>query len=117
MVGDAPSFTEWLMVAITFLLLIISFLAWRISRRVAWLTGAMESHSTLMLRIEAKRGVNGEPLKVKWWDPNREEIPFKGAHDKEADLECIYLYLPPKYRLCKHGILRKFKQWVAGTPN
>lgn len=102
-----PSITDWLNVIIAFLLLFLSVLVWRLNRRVAWLTGALESHSTLMLRIEARRGIEGRPIRVIWWDPNREKPPFNGAHGVEADLEQIYLYLPPEHRECKGGIFRR----------
>jgi hypothetical protein len=85
--NTGPTITDWLNVIIAFLLL---FLLWRLNRRVTWLTGALESHSTLMLRIEAKRGIDGKPIKAIWWDPNREKPPFKGTHGVEADLEQIY---------------------------
>lgn len=106
-----PSITDWLNVIIAFLLLFLSILVWRLNRRVTWLTGALESHSALMLRIEAKRGIEGKPIKVVWWDPNREKRPFKGAHGVEADLEKIYLYLPPEHRECKGGFMRRIWGW------
>lgn len=106
-----PSITDWLNVLIAFLLLFLSILVWRLNRRVTWLTGALESHSTLMLRLEAKRGVEGKPIKVVWWDPNREKPPFKGAHGVEAELEQIYLYLPPEHRECDRGFWRKVWAW------
>ena len=106
-----PSITDWLNVLIAFLLLFLSALVWRLNRRVTWLTGALESHSTLMLRLEAKRGVEGKPIKVVWWDPNREKPPFKGAHGVEAELEQIYLYLPPEHRECNRGLWRRVWAW------
>ena len=63
------------------------------------MTGAMETHSDLMLRIEAKRGVNeNESIKLIWWDPTIEEPPIVREHGKEVDLREIYIYLPPKLR-------------------
>lgn len=106
-----PNITDWLNVLIAFLLLFLSILVWRLNRRVTWLTGALESHSTLMLRLEAKRGVDGKPIKVVWWDPNREKLPFKGAHGVEAELEQIYLYLPPEHRECNRGFWRRVWAW------
>lgn len=103
MESNAPKVVAWLDVLIAFLLVVLTFLIWRLNKRVSWLTGAMESHSTLMLRLEAKRGIDGKPVRVVWWDPNREKVPFSGAHNVEADLETIYLYLPPEHRECSKG--------------
>ena len=108
--------TDWLMVIISGLLLIISYFAWRISSRVAWLTGAMETHSTMMLRIEAKRGINGQPIKIIWWDPSREAFPFPGEHGTEAELNEIYLGIPPRYRLRNQSWFSRFFLWLSGAP-
>lgn len=109
--------TDWLMVIISGLLLIISYFTWRISSRLAWLTGAMETHSTMMLRIEAKRGIDGQPIKVIWWDPSREAFPFSGEHRAEADLEKIYLGIPPKYRSSGDHWYSKISRWSSGAPS
>ena len=85
--------TDWLMVIISGLLLLLGYFAWRISAKVAWLTSAMETHSTMTLRIEAKRGISGEPIKIIWWDPSIESFPFYGEHGKEAELQDIYIYI------------------------
>jgi hypothetical protein len=103
------------MVFISALLLIISFFAWRISSRVAWLTGAMETHSTMMLRIEAKRGIKEKPIKLIWWDPSIEPFPFSGEHNTEAELSEIYLGIPPKHRRANQNWCGKFKLWRLGT--
>ena len=116
MEGNDANLAEWLMVAITALLVFLGILAWRINKHVMWLTGALESHSTLMLRLEAKRGVKDTPIKVIWWDPNREEAPFDGAHGKEADLDNIHLFFPPKYRTSKGGFWGCVTQWLSTPP-
>lgn len=110
---DAPKITDWLSVLIMLLLVVLNFLVWRVNKRLTWLTGALESHSTWILRIEAMRGVNGKPLKVIWWDPNREKPPFKGAHGIEAQPDDLYLYLPPQYRSCPRGLWARTKEWFT----
>lgn len=106
-----PSITDWLNGLVAFLLLFLNILVWRLSRRATWLTGALESHSTFMLRLEAKRGVDGKPIRVVWWDPNREKPLFTGAHGVEADLEQVYLYLPPEHRECNRGFWHRVWAW------
>jgi hypothetical protein len=57
----------------------------------------MESHSDIMLRIDAKRGINGQPIRLIWWDPIA-PVPVKREHGQEIDLSTIYVYLPPSVR-------------------
>jgi len=90
--------TNVLMVFLTALIALFTFLVWKVYERIAWLTGAMETHSDLMLRIEAKRGINGSPIKLIWWDPTIEKPPGKREHRQEVDLDTIYCYLPPGER-------------------
>jgi len=109
--------TDLLMVIISGLLLILSFFVWRINARVSWLTGAMESHSTMMLRIEAKLGVEKEPIKVIWWYPTMQKFPFSGEHGQEAKLNKIYLGIPPKYRSNAKVRFPKISRWLSGAPS
>ena len=55
---------EILMLIVAIFVAIITFFTWRISQRVAWLTGAMETHSSIMLMIEAKSGLMDNKLKM-----------------------------------------------------
>lgn len=64
------------------------------NERMNWLTGALESHSCLQLRLAAKK----EGIRVVWWDKNIEPWPHKGEHGEAADLDVIYVGLPPKLR-------------------
>ena len=68
------------------------------SERLNWFTGALESHSSLMLRIEAARGINGKPIEAIWWDPTLEKAPVKREHGKAAQLERIYVFVPMEER-------------------
>lgn len=63
--------------------------------RIAWLLGAIESHSELMLRMKAKElGVE-----VVWWDPTKGTPPDEGKeHGAPAELTKIYQYLPVRLR-------------------
>jgi hypothetical protein len=76
---------------------------------MAWLTGAIETHSDLMLRIEARRGINGEPIKLIWWDPTIETIATKKEHGQEIDLTTIYMYLPLEMRKNRPTLKDKLK--------
>lgn len=58
----------------------------------------MQTHSDLMLRIEAKRGIDGQsPIKLIWRDPIIEESP-KHKHGYPVDLSTIRLLMPPEDR-------------------
>jgi hypothetical protein len=65
--------------------------------RLNWLTGAMESHSETMLLIEAKRGVNGEPIPTIWWDPTIESVG-KRKHREIRELNEVKFNVPEKDR-------------------
>ena len=89
---------DWIMIILTLVIAIFTFLVWKVYDRIAWLMGSMETHSDLILRIEAKRGINDAPIKLLWWDPTIEAIPTKKQHGEEIDLSTIYIYLPPEMR-------------------
>ena len=101
--------TNFLMVLLTAVIALFTFLVWKVYERIAWLTGAMETHSDLMLRIEAKRGINDSPIKVVWWDPTIEKPPGKREHGKEVELNTIYCYLPPRERRVQPSWCSKLK--------
>ena len=82
------------MVVLTLVIAFFTYLVWKVYDRIAWLTGAMETHSEIMLRIEAKRGINGQPIKLVAWDPTIEAPPIKREHGQEIDVNTIYVYLP-----------------------
>lgn len=67
---------------------------WKVYASIAWLTGAMETHSAIMLQIEAKRGINGTPIKLVAWDPTFEAPPIKWEHGQEIEVKTIYVCLP-----------------------
>lgn len=90
--------TNWIMIGLTLIIAFFTYLVWKVYERIAWLTGAMESHSNIMLRIEAKRGISNQPIKLVWWDPTIEPPPVKGDHGQEIDLNTIYVYLPLSQR-------------------
>jgi len=65
--------------------------------RLTWFTGAMESHSQIMLQLEAEN--YGKELI--WWDPNYEKPPFPHKHGDKATVERVMIYIDPKYRVKK----------------
>ena len=72
--------------------------SWRVSSRLAWLTGAMESHSDIMMRLEAQK----QEIPMVWWDPTVEVFPDEGiAHSKECRMNKIAVGLPEHLR--KHA--------------
>lgn len=102
---------EWIMAFLTLVIAFFTFLVWKVYERIAWLTGAMESHSNLMLRLEAKRGIkDGEPIKLIWWDPTIEIPPVEREHGKDVDLSTMYVYLPPNERHIKPTWKKRLKQ-------
>jgi hypothetical protein len=72
----------------------------RLNRTLTDLTGAMESHSTIMMRLEARR--QGVP--VVWWDPTQARTPCNPRHDTPAELKRIYLFLPRELRAQKRKL-------------
>ena len=68
------------------------------NQKLAWFTGAMETHSQIMLRIEAARGVNGKPVETVYWDPTIEPPPVTPKHKQAAQLGPIYMFLPVSLR-------------------
>ena len=46
------------------ILVVITWLIYQTNLRLTHFTGALESHSTTMLRIEAARGIDGKPVEV-----------------------------------------------------
>lgn len=100
---------EWIMVAFTFVIIFFTFQVWKVYVRTEFLTGAIESHSNLMLRIEASRGINGKPIKLVWWDPTVEKPPVEQAHGQEIDISTIYIYLPLDQRRCSLTRFQKLK--------
>jgi hypothetical protein len=76
------------------LTLLIGVLVFLIYERIAWLTGAMESHSSLMVRIEALRDIrNGAKIELKWWDPSIAEFPT-GRRQLFFSLATIKSFVP-----------------------
>ena len=105
-----------LIAILTAVIALFTYLMWRVYRRIEWLTGAMESHSVLMLRLEAARSVaeSGQPVKVIWWDPDIEPPPIRPEHGHEAKLNEIYLYLPPRLRRNRQSKVRRVWHWLTG---
>lgn len=71
-----------------------------LQRRANWLSGALESHSEVMLRLKAEE--LGKT--VIWWDPTHDGLikqrpPIDRAHAQIARTdEPVYLYVPLEQR-------------------
>jgi hypothetical protein len=92
---------NWLLVILTLVIALFTYLVWKTYERIAWLTGAMETHSELMLRVEAKRGINGKPIKLVAWDPTIERLPVRREHGQEIEVDTIHFFLPLDQRRIK----------------
>jgi hypothetical protein len=68
----------------------------KLNKDLTWFTGSMESHSALMLRLEAKH----QNVPVIWWDPNTAAPPSHEhqKHGDSAELKEIYLYVDREFR-------------------
>jgi hypothetical protein len=104
---------EWVTAGLTIVIAFFTFLVFRVYQRMAFLTGAIESHSNLMVRIEAKRGIDGKSIKAIWWDPTVEKTPIR-QHGQEDDLSTIYLFLPQEQRKYRPTAWQRLKTLLAG---
>jgi hypothetical protein len=90
--GSVP---DWAMAGFAAATAYYAYQSGKSSRRVEWLIGALESHSTIRLRMRAKR----DGLKVVAYDPVTARFPARGPlTGEEWPLETIYLALPPEFR-------------------
>jgi len=97
------------------LLVILAFLGWRVSNKVKWFTGALESHSTIMLWLEAQRGIGGRPIKLEWFDPDATSRSIRDyAPGTEVDFTPIYLAVPMKERQGEGNIIKFLYRRIAG---
>lgn len=112
--NNDPKVTDLFMVGISVALLWLSFLAWRINKQIAWFTGAMESHSQIMLMLEASKK---EAVTLRWWDPYfngpKKEWPTKGQHNEAIELKEIYVGLPVERRK-RHPCRARLRTWWEG---
>ena len=73
--------------------------------RQVWFTGAMESHSMLMLQIEAARGTrpghpDNKPIEMVWWDPDYAGKPVH-RHEDPVNLDQLKFFVPPDIRAAR----------------
>jgi hypothetical protein len=106
--------TDVLLVLLTAVIAVFTYLVWLVYDRIGWLTGSMESYAAWMLRIEAARGVSGPPIEVVWWDPTIEPFPFSGAHGQPADVNRIYLAVPLRYRRQPRTLTQRLFSALSG---
>jgi hypothetical protein len=71
------------------------------NQRLAWLSGALESHSEIMMRLTAQR----DGIPVIYWDPDIEDTPTTPAkkHKAAAEVTTVYQYLPLHLRKSYKG--------------
>ena len=78
---------------------VLTALVWKINKQMAWLAGAMESHSAMMLRMEAEQ----RGIELEWWDPSIEAFPREGGHGEPCRIGKIYIGIPPRWRKKQTG--------------
>ena len=83
-----------LTVIFTGVIALFTYFLWRLERRMTVFTGAMETHSFLMLRLEAER----QKIKTVWWDKTVEPLPFDGRHKESAEVKEIKFAIPWVHR-------------------
>ncbi len=106
--------TDWIIAGLTLIIAVFTLLVWRVYRRIAWLTGSMETHSDLMLRLQALRGgADGKPIELVWWDPTIEDAPGVREHGKPVDMKRIHIYLPLELRRNKPSFWKRL--WMGQT--
>ena len=89
------SVAEWGMVLFAGATAYYAYQSGKSSKRVEWLIGALESHSTIRLRMQAKR----DGLKVVAYDPASSRYPARVPQiGEEWNLETVYLAVPPEFR-------------------
>lgn len=72
----------------------------QLNERLIWFTGSMESHSALMLRLEAKK----QGVRTIWWNPEEEKRrtgrkwPGTGLHGQTAKPDLIRVGMHPDDR-------------------
>jgi hypothetical protein len=70
-----------------------------LQKRANWLTGALESHSAVNMRLSAEK----QGKKVIWWDPTNDgpikrPPPARPTHLESALSDTVYVYVPPEDR-------------------
>lgn len=99
----------FLIVIFLFLITIGMFFLFLVLEKICWVLGAIETHSSLFLKIEALRGVDGNPLELLWGDPTIRKSNIKHEHGEKIDLKSIYFSIPQKDRKIKRTLLNKIK--------
>jgi hypothetical protein len=97
---------------LTAALCVLAFVTWRVYKLQAWLSGALESHSLLQLRmLAADRGIP-----TVWWDPSMGDPPSaaRRVHGQVDSLETVYLYVPTGLRADRKNLNRwkRFRRWL-----
>jgi hypothetical protein len=86
---------EWAMALFAAATALLAFSSYRSSKQVEWLMGALESHSTTRVRMQAKR----DGLKVKAYDPKDSRYPGRiPLLGEEWHLDEVHLALPREFR-------------------
>ena len=90
--------------------IIIALIADKVNKKIAWYTGALETHSTLNLRMEAEKNKK----EIIWWDPDYRDVPQTQQHGEDAKVDAIRIYLPQNLRLKEKCKKKCLVSWCLG---
>jgi hypothetical protein len=106
---------EWrdvIQLAATVAIAFFAWTSWRVSRQLAWFTGAMETHSDLLMKMEARR----QKIPMIWWDPTIAPFPSSAEHGKPVRMRKIWSGMPlhrRRYRGWRGRMAKRWHQWRA----
>lgn len=109
--------TNELIALLTGVIALFTYLVWRCYRRIEWLTGSLESHSMIALRLEVARTMtsSGQSVKIIWWDPDIGGAGAQPKHGDDATVNEVRIFLPPHLRQGRQGKWKKAWHWFSGT--
>jgi hypothetical protein len=99
-VDTVNTISSIIMALCTVAVAVYAYRSWKVSKGIETYTSMAETHSEMLLKLEAKR--NGIP--IVWWDPTIEAPPVGWKHGKEIELEQIRFYIPKKLRKNKRKV-------------
>lgn len=102
---------DFMMVVLTALLAFFAFLTWRTYDRIEFLTGAMDSHGTMDIRLQVMKWNIEHPehkIKLVWWDKTIEALP-PYSHGDLAEVTQVHVMLPLGRRQGQNSLCRDLR--------
>jgi hypothetical protein len=92
---EMGSLADWLMAAFAAATAWYAYQNGKTTEQLKWLIGSLESHSTVRLRLQAKR----EGVRVVAYDPTNSRFPGRIPHvGEEWPIDVVYLAIPRDLR-------------------